>query len=108
MEALVAELQRAIQVLPASHRIELQDGELVENPRDGYICLQDWAFIQGFVFIKKSTWAKRWVLHCIYHHDTRKDYRKTKEKNRKRVWTSIHAMGITMTYKFLIFFANCT
>ena len=43
--ALAAEIQTAIEVLPASHRIEPQDGELVDNPRDGYIRLQDWAFI---------------------------------------------------------------
>lgn len=43
--ALAAEIQRAIEVLPASHRIEPQDGELVDNPRDGYICLQNWTFM---------------------------------------------------------------
>ena len=43
--ALAAEIQRAIKVLPASHQIEPQDGELVDNPSDGYIRLQDWAFI---------------------------------------------------------------
>ena len=53
--ALAAEIQTAIEVLPASHRIEPQDGELVDNSRDGYIRLQDWVFIQGFAFVKEST-----------------------------------------------------
>ncbi len=106
--ALAAEVQRAIDVLPASHRIEPQDGELVDNPRDGYIRLQDWAFIQGFTFVKESTWAERWVLHCIHHHDRTRDYRKTEEKDRKRAWTSIHAIGITMTYKLSFFLAHRT
>ena len=46
--ALAAEIQSAIEIIPACHRIESQDGELVDNPADGYIRLQDWAFIQGF------------------------------------------------------------
>ena len=106
--ALAAEIQRAIEVLPASHQIEPQDGELVDDPSDGYIRLQDWGFIQGFALVKASTRAERWVLHCIHHHDTTRNYRKTEEKDRKRAWTSIHAMGIIMTYKLLFFLANRT
>lgn len=64
--ALAAEIQRAIEVLPASHQIGPQDRELVDNPSDGYIRLQDWAFIQGFALVKASTRAERWVLHCIH------------------------------------------
>ena len=106
--ALAAEIQRAIEDLPASRRIEPKDGELVDNPRDGYIHLQDWVFIQGFAFVKESTWAERWVLHCIHHNHTTRDYRKTEEKDRKCAWTSIHAMGIIMTYKLSFFLANRT
>ncbi len=105
---LAAEIQRAIKVLPVFHRMESQDGELVDNSRDGYIRLQDWAFIQGFTFVKESTRAERWVLYCIHHHDTKRDYPKTKEKDCKCAWTSIYAMSITMTYKLLFFLANCT
>ncbi len=72
--ALAAEIQRAIKVLPASHLIESQDGPLVDNQRDGYICLQDWAFIKRFTFVKESTWVEREILYCIHHHDTTRDH----------------------------------
>ncbi len=106
--ALAAEIQRAIEVLPVSHRMEPQDGELVHNPKDGYIRLQDWAFIQGFAFVTESTQAEQWVLHSIHHHNTTRDHRKTEKKDRKCAWTSIHAIGITMTYKLLFFPTNHT
>ncbi len=93
-EALAVQIQRAVDALPASLQIETKDGELVDNPGDGYARLQDWAFVQGFVLVKESSRPERWILHCIHHHDTTRDYRKTGEKDRKRAWTSIHAMGI--------------
>ena len=104
--ALAAEIQRAVDILPASHRIEPQDRELVDSPGDDYIRLQDRAFVQVFALVKESSRPERWVLHCIHHHDTTRDYRKTEEKDRKRAWTSIHAMGILMTYKLLFFLTN--
>lgn len=44
-EALAVEIQSAVDALPASHQIEPQDRELVGNPGDGYVRLQDWAFV---------------------------------------------------------------
>ena len=105
--ALAAEIQRAVDVIPASHRIEPKDGELVDNPGDGYICLQDWASVQGFALVKESSRPDRWVPYCIYHHDATRDYGKSEDKDRKRAWTSsIPAMGIIMTYTVLFIFTN--
>ena len=51
--ALTADMQRAINVLPPAHRSQPQNGELVDNPQDGYAHLQDWAFVQGFTLVKE-------------------------------------------------------
>lgn len=40
-EALAVEIQKAVGALSASHQRESQDGELVDNPGDGYVRLQD-------------------------------------------------------------------
>lgn len=53
---------RTINIFSAAPQVELQDGELVDSPSDGYIQSQDWAFIWGFVLVKKSTWPERWIL----------------------------------------------
>ena len=74
-EELATDIQRAINALPPAHQVEPQDGELVDNPRDGYIRLQDWAFIQGFALVKESSRPERWVLQCIHHHDKTRDSR---------------------------------
>ncbi len=58
-EALAVQIQRVIDALPVSHQIQSQDGELVDNPGDGYVCLQDWAFLQGFALVKKSSQPER-------------------------------------------------
>ena len=94
IEVLAVEIQSAVDALPASHQIEPQDRELVDNPGGVYVRLQDWAVLQGFALVKESSQPERWILHCIHHHDTSRDYRRTEEKDRKRAWTSIHAMGI--------------
>ena len=52
-EEVATDIQRAINALPPAHQVEPQDGELVDNPRDGYIRLQDWAFTQGFALVKR-------------------------------------------------------
>lgn len=41
-EALAVEIQKAVEALPASHQLDPQDGELVNNPGDGYARLQGW------------------------------------------------------------------
>lgn len=46
-EALADEIQKAVDAVPASHQLKSQDGELVDNPGDGYVCLQDRASVQG-------------------------------------------------------------
>ena len=40
-EEVATDIQRTINALPSVHEVEPQDGELVDNPRDGYIRLQD-------------------------------------------------------------------
>ncbi len=83
-DALAADIRRAINSLPLAHQSEPQNGELVDNPQDGYARLQDWAFVQGFALVKESGRPERWVLHCIHHHDQTKDCRKTEGQERKR------------------------
>lgn len=51
---------KSINALPPAHQLAPTDGEIVVNPQDGYIKLQDWAFTQGFALVsqlskKKST-----------------------------------------------------
>lgn len=78
-DALTANI-RSINVLPPAHRSEPQNGELVDNPQDGYARLQDWAFVQGFALVKESSRPERWVLHYIHHHNQTKDCCKTEQK----------------------------
>ncbi len=40
-EALAAEIQKGVDSLPASQQLNPQDGELVNNPSDGYVRLQN-------------------------------------------------------------------
>ena len=96
-EEVSIEIQRAINALPHAHQVEPQDGELVDNPRNRYIRLQDWAFTQRFTLGKESARPEQWILQCIHHHDKTRDSRKIEEKNRKRAWTSSTAAGI-ITY----------
>lgn len=65
-DTLAADIRRAINALPLAHRSEPLNGELVDNPQDGYARLQDWAFVQGFALVKESSRPERWVLHCIH------------------------------------------
>ena len=46
------DIQKAINALPHAHQVEPQDGELVENPRNKYVRLQDWAFTQKCTLVK--------------------------------------------------------
>ena len=87
-EELATDIQRAMNALLPTHQVEPQDGELIDNPCDGYIRLQDWTFTQGIALVKESSRSERWVLQCIHHHDKTRDSRKIEEKDRKRTWTS--------------------
>lgn len=40
-DALTADIRRAFNVLPPAYQNEPQNGELVDNPQDGYARLQD-------------------------------------------------------------------
>ncbi len=84
-DALATDIRRAINSLPFAHQSEAQNGELVDNPQDGYTRLQGCAFVQGFALVKESSRPERWVLHCIHHHDQTKDCRKTEGQEQKRV-----------------------
>ena len=69
IEEGATDIRRAINALPPAHQMEPQDGELIDNPPDGYIRLQYWAFTQGFALVKESSRPEQWILHCIHHHD---------------------------------------
>lgn len=84
-DTLAADIRRAINALPLAHQSEQLNGELVDNPQDGYARSQDWVFVQGFAQAKESSRAERWVLHCIHNHDQTKDCRKTELRSRKFV-----------------------
>ena len=90
-EALAAELQRAIHALPIMHR---QHGETVNDPHEGFVRLQDWAFTQGFALVKKSSRPDRLVLHCIHHHKETRNTRKNPTEERTRRWTTSQVKGI--------------
>ncbi len=92
-DALTAEIRRSINALPPAHQIAPTDGEIVDNPQDGYIRLQDWAFTQCFALVKESSRPERVVLHCIHHHEKTRDTRKTEEADLKRAWTTSLSMG---------------
>ena len=64
-EALVTELQRAIHALPMTYRKEPEHGETVNDPHEGFVRLQDWAFTQGFALVKESSRPNRVVLVYI-------------------------------------------
>lgn len=82
--ALTTEIQKLINTLLPAHQLAPIDGEIIDNPQDRYIRLQDWAFTQGFVMVKKSSQLERVVPHCIHHHDKSQDIRKTDKTDRKR------------------------
>lgn len=54
------------------------------------------------------TWAEKLVLYYIYYYDIIRNYQKIEKKDYKGTWTSIHTMGIRMTYKHFFFFTNHT
>ena len=37
-----------------------------DNTGDGYVPLQDWAFLRGFALVKESRRPEGWILHCIH------------------------------------------
>ena len=61
-EEVATDIRRAIDALLPTHQVEPQDGELVDNPHNAYIRLQDWAFIQGFALVKESTRLEKWIM----------------------------------------------
>ncbi len=68
-DALAADIRKSINSLPIAYQSEPQNGELVDNSQDGYVRLQDWAFVPDFALVKESSRSERWVLHFIHHHD---------------------------------------
>lgn len=93
-EEVVTDIRRAINALPLAHQVETQDGDLVDNPSDGYIHFQDWAFTQGFGLVNESSQPERWILNCIHHHDKTRNYCKIEEKDWKLALTLKYAAGI--------------
>lgn len=65
----------------------------MNNPQDGYIRLQEWAFTQGFALVDESRRRERKVLNCIYRHDNMRDTRKTERVDPKLTWTASLSMG---------------
>ncbi len=56
---LSTDIQKAISSLPLAHQSQSLNAELVDNLKDGYASLQDWAFVQGFKLVKESSRPER-------------------------------------------------
>ncbi len=58
-EEVANDIWRAINAFPPIHSMELQNGKLDDNTYDGYLRLQDWAFVQRYTLIKESSRSDR-------------------------------------------------
>lgn len=66
----------------------IESRQQMNNPQDGYIRLQVWAFTQGFALVDESRRGEQKGLNCIYRHDNMRDTRKTERVDPKRAWTA--------------------
>lgn len=67
-EEVTTDIQRVTNAFLPAHQVKPQDGKFVDNLCNGYIQLQDWAFIQRFVLIKESFESEQWISQCIHHY----------------------------------------
>ena len=89
--ALDACLQKAIALLPPSHRLLPHDDEIFQFSEDAKTRVQDHAFTQGFAVVTENNDKKKHlvILDCIRHHIESKNTRKLDEKDRKRLNTKV-------------------
>jgi hypothetical protein len=88
--ALHCQLAEAIEAIPTTHLNAPVAGEAVADPDAFYIRLQDWAFSQGYAFVKSSGKNEvRRRFKCFHHQAVTRNTRKLEEKDRRRVATHV-------------------
>jgi hypothetical protein len=90
---LQAQIDRAIEAIPVSHREPPLHGTVVADPAIAFDRIQDWAFINGYAFVKESINDLRCRFECIHHKPDTRNGRKIEERDRKRVSTFVKATG---------------
>ena len=81
---LRSQIDEATQNLPAAHREESKEGEVVPDKASGMRGLQDWAFTQGFAIATTSGRSDRLRLACVHHGDETRDYRELGEERKRK------------------------
>ena len=96
-QALQASLNQARANIPLAHR-EVPEG-VVSSPDTAFIHINDWAFLNGYAYVKISGSAKegRYRFGCIFHSrkegQRTQNTRKTDEKDRKSVNSYVRGIG---------------
>lgn len=77
----------AIAAIPADHWVRPRKNELFTDLEDAFICIRDWGFTQGILFVKESMNSKkgRWQIDCSRHHKETRNWRKTEAEDRQRL-----------------------
>ena len=81
--SLEARLQRAVALLPPSHRLPPRPGDLFSSWEEGKTCLQNYAFTQGFALVTETNDKKNHIvkLDCSRHHKRERNTRKIEESD---------------------------
>src|ERR1700722_11028129 len=94
---LLRQIPTAIEAIPESHRGPPEAGTPVADPESAFAHVQDWAFIEGFAFVKASKSSTRAYFHRIHHQNDTRNTRKLEEKDRKRLSTNVRNQGCKVT-----------
>jgi hypothetical protein len=88
---LSGRINSVIKSIYPANRVAPSDYEAVVDPESGVQRINDWAFTQGFGYVKfsGSIIVGRYSLRCYKCRQDTRNYRKTLEKDQKRVNTVI-------------------
>jgi hypothetical protein len=88
---LSGRINSVIKSIYPANRVAPSDYEAVVDPESGVQRINDWAFTQGFGYVKfsGSIIVGRYSLRCYKWRQDTRNYRKTLEKDQKRVNTVI-------------------
>lgn len=78
---LYRQIAAAIEVILPPHREPPDDSIVVADPSSAFDRIQDWAFCEGYAFVKASANAVRYQFDCIYHKNETRNTRKLKEQD---------------------------
>ena len=83
--------EKAIALLPPTHCLPPEEGEVFSTVEQGQTRLQDYAFTQGFALVQESFQKQRgiMVLDCSRHHTKERNTRKLSEEDRVRKHTKV-------------------